>query len=78
MRTLDSLYRDFFADNLKLPAGLSPSDKHTALLEHKNRSFKDLYNLIEESILKFYDLYVEALSLKMKNVRLEETFQQLE
>ncbi len=60
MRTLDSLYRDFFADNLKLPAGLSASDKHCALLEHKNRNFKDLHNLIEESILKFYDLYVEA------------------
>ena len=72
---MDSLYRDYFSDNLKLSvAGLSASDKHTALLEHKTRNFKDLYNLIEESILKFYDLYVEAQTLKMKNVRLEETF----
>ncbi len=75
---MDSLYREFFSDILKLPAGLSVTDKHSALLEHKNRNFKDLYNLIEESILKFYDLYVEAQTLKMKNVRLEETFQQLE
>jgi len=57
---LDCLYREFFSENLKLPAGLSAADKHTALLEHKNRNYKDLYNLIEESILKFYDLYVEA------------------
>jgi hypothetical protein len=30
--------------------------------------------MIEESVMIFYELYVEAQSLKMKNVRIEDTF----
>jgi hypothetical protein len=74
VNTLDGLYKEYFTENLKMPPGLTQSEKNAALIEHKNRNFKDLYNLIEESMMKFYDLYVEAQSLKMKNVKLEETF----
>jgi hypothetical protein len=40
----------------------------------KNRIFKDLYNIFEESIVRFYELYVDCLATKMKNQKLEETF----
>ena len=53
---------------------MSQSEKNGIMIENKNRHFKELYSLIEESVLKFYELYVEAQGYKMKNVRLEETF----
>eukprot|EP00347_Sterkiella_histriomuscorum_P019994 403339503 len=49
-----------------------------SVLEQKNRSFKDLYNLLEEATFKFYDLFVSSFALQQKNEKLEETFQQLD
>jgi hypothetical protein len=43
-------------------------------MEAKTRGFKDLYNIVEESVLKSYELYVELQSLKLKNIKLEDTF----
>jgi len=37
-----------------------------------------LYNLIEDSVVKFYEIYTECQSLQLKNIKLEETFHQLE
>jgi hypothetical protein len=72
---LENLYKDFFKDNNKsLSSGLTQAEKHTSMIETKNRIFKELYTMIEESVIKFYELYVEAQGLKMKNMRLEETF----
>ncbi len=65
VNSLETLYRDFFKPN---------SDQ----IEVKNRCFKDLYNMIEESVLKFYELHVECTATKQKNMKLEETFQQLD
>ena len=61
---LETLYRDFF--------------KSGAEVEVKSRCFKDLYNLIEEAALRFYELYVDCAATKQKNTKLEETFQQLD
>ena len=58
--TLDSLYKEYFSEGSKLPPGMTQSERNASILEIKNRNFKDLYNIIEESILKIYDLYVEA------------------
>lgn len=34
--------------------------------------------MVEESVVRFYELYVDCHSTKQKNVKLEETFQQLD
>ena len=65
MSVLDTLYRDFFKQQY-------PQEKS---VEVKNRCFKDLYNMIEESVVKFYELYVECAATHQKNLKLEETFQ---
>jgi hypothetical protein len=62
---LDNLYRDFFAQN--------PKD-----LEAKNRCFKELYNILESSVFKFYDLFVESQANQIKCDKLQETFIQLD
>lgn len=72
VNTLDSLYRDFFNSTVVDPS------RSQSVVEVKNRCFKDLYNLIEESVVKFYEIYTECQSLSLKNVKLEETFHQLE
>ena len=43
-------------------------------MEHKSRCFKDLFNLIEDSTFKFYDLYVTHQATLAKNEKLEGTF----
>lgn len=45
---LDTLYRDFF----------STASKDQSL-EVKNRCFKELYNILESSVFKFYELFVD-------------------
>ncbi len=60
--SLDTLYSQFF----KSDSGDS--------IDAKNRCFKRLYNLFEENITKFHDLFVANTSFKLKIAKFEETF----
>jgi hypothetical protein len=62
LNLLESLYRDFFKSSI------SSMTQGERLIEVKNRCFKDLYNIIEESIVKFYELYVDSMATKQKNI----------
>jgi len=44
-------------------------------MELKNRCFKDMYNILEDAVYKFYDLFTTSLATSLKNEKLEETFQ---
>jgi predicted peroxiredoxin len=65
VNVLETLYRDYF----------KASDNQQ---EVRNRCFKHLYNLIEESATKCFELYVDAQAAKCKTARLEDTIHQLE
>ncbi len=55
---LDTLYSDYFKSPSHFP-GTTPLEKQSAQLELKNRCFKDLYNLVEESVTKVFELYLD-------------------
>jgi hypothetical protein len=57
VNSLEALYREFFKTQHQ-HGGYN--DKQESSLEgNKSRCFKDLYNMIEESTIKFYELYVD-------------------
>jgi hypothetical protein len=71
VNNLDSIYRDFFIQGYpNSGSGFSLQEQ----IEIKNRCFKDLYNILEESVFKFYEIFTMSLSNQMKNEKLEETF----
>jgi hypothetical protein len=43
-------------------------------MELKNRAFKDLYNMLEDAVYKFYELHVKCQVTEQKNQTLEQTF----
>jgi hypothetical protein len=69
MVSLDSIYSEFFKQG-----GKNSQD----LLDLKTRCFKDLYNLVEELIGKFHEIYVSCTTYKQKTEKFEETFKQLD
>eukprot|EP00347_Sterkiella_histriomuscorum_P008839 403343541 len=69
---LDIIYKDFFQSQT---SGYSASQDQ---IEQKNRCFKDVYNMLEDSVLKFYDIFVKYRASELKNQKLEETFIQLD
>lgn len=54
VNNLDNIYREFFIQAQSV--GISEQ------IEMKNRCFKDLYNILEESVYKFYELFTLGLS----------------
>jgi hypothetical protein len=67
---LDDIYKDFFKS--------SKSVGQSELVEAKNRSFKDLFNMMEDAVVKFYEIFVKCKAQELKNQKLEETFLQLD
>jgi hypothetical protein len=53
VNNLESLYRDFF----------NSQSTQGGIIEIKNRCFKELYGLVEESIMKVYELFTDCQSL---------------
>lgn len=64
---VDVIYRDFFVQGSLMQQ-----------VEAKNRCFKDLYNILEESIAKFHNLFLAFNTSKDKITKYEETFRQLD
>lgn len=50
VNNLDHIYREYFSHTFSSTAGSEQT-------EYKNRLFKDLYNIIEDSVYKFYEIF---------------------
>ncbi len=68
INSLDKIYREYFTQSLSTRVAAQD------VIDAKNRNFKDLYNLIEDSILIFYEIFVKYQATEIKNAKLEETF----
>ena len=68
--SLEAIYTEFF----KTSNGLSSMEQ----LDSKNRAFKDLFNIYNESLGKFHEMFVSNSSQRLKIEKFEETFKQLD